>query len=45
MIEQIDIEFPEGVINTFIKIIHSDGSYTSMLKSVYEEKWGPIVNE
>ena len=45
MIEEINIEFPEGIINVFVKITNDDGSYTSMLKSVYEEKWGPIENE
>lgn len=34
-----------GEINTYIYITNEDGTWKSMLKSVYEEKWGPIENE
>ncbi len=34
-----------GEINTYVYITNEDGTWQSMLKSVYEEKMGPIVNE
>lgn len=44
MIKILTTETLLGTIET-VEIENADGSFTQMLKSVYEEKWGPIENE
>jgi len=44
-IKIIEIINMAGNIEEHVIIDRGNNEYTSMLKSVYEEKWGPIVNE
>ena len=41
----IELENPDGTKVTYAIIDKGNEEYTSMLKSVYEEKWGAIENE
>jgi len=44
-IQIIEVTNIAGDIEEHVIIDRGNNEYTSMLKSVYEEKWGPIVNE